>query len=89
MAGIVISQDDLHYADNRSALPDIDDAIAAQIIRWDYAERQCSTIAEGMRAMGKISVPSNINVWTHTKGTSALQTAAEGLAEAAKLIASR
>lgn len=62
-----------------------------EILALDFAARATGDLramGEGM-ARVKIEVPSNINVWSHTKGLSAMQSAAENLANAAKLIAEK
>lgn len=46
-----------------------------------------SEVTGAMRALGKIAVPSNINVWHQQRGAAALETAAHSLAVAAQKIA--
>lgn len=81
------------YTDPQQENRDIEIPIEAaqKIVALDFAERATSDLRAMGEGMAKVSVnvPSNINVWQHTKGLSAMQTAAENLTNAAKLIAEK
>lgn len=91
MVGIFVPTLHDEYRHDTDWMTEVTPDQCTQILKLDFAERQVVAIADGMKAMGQIrvEVPSNINVWSHTKGMSAMQSAAEGLVDAAKLIASR
>lgn len=63
---------------------DVPDEIVPRILAMYSADRATGDLRAMGEAMGKINIPSNINVWQHVKGETRLTQAAEALTDAAK-----
>lgn len=68
---------------------EVPDEIVPKILALHFAERASNDLramGEGMGRM-QVNVPSNINVWSHSRGEAQLITAAKALTEAVSKLA--
>lgn len=89
VAGLDIDPVRLDYRSSVESQIEISTEDTKKILALDFSERATND----MRAMGEgigrlnVNVPSNINVWSHTKGASVLTEAAHRLTDAVAALA--
>lgn len=66
---------------------EIPDEIVPKILALHFSERASNDLRVMGEGIGKLKIPSNINVWSHAKGEAQLAAAVNGLREAALAIA--
>lgn len=87
MAGYPISREHIEYSHMDEAMAiEVPQEVVARILAYDFAERATGDLRAMGEGMAKLNVPSNINVWQHLKGESAIRSAADSLTDAAKLL---
>ena len=86
MAGVTILPEQVEYSDSDDT--EIPDDKVREILALDFAERRTEDLRKMGEGIAKIQfaviVPSNINVWQHLKGDTALSAAIASLAAAAE-----